>query len=84
MNYSIELDKYELNILKSLVMAEYERDKLRFESADDFDKDIVKDSMLKLNLIQGKLNNVIMKADNITANNVSILGKRKYGLFGRK
>ena len=60
--YKIEIDKYELAILKNLVKAEYNREQIRFENkyTDDFDKDIVKDSMIRLKHIQGKLDNIIM------------------------
>ena len=65
MLYNISLDKYELYILKSLVKAEYNREQIRFENkyTDDFDKDIAKDSMVRLIIIQGKLNNVILMSD---------------------
>jgi hypothetical protein len=61
----VRLNQYELNILKSLVKAEYNREQIRFENkyTDDFDRDIIKDNMLKLNLIQGKLNNTILMSD---------------------
>lgn len=63
MNYSIELDKYELNILKSLVKAEYNREQIRFENkyTNDFDKDIAKDSMITLKHIQSNLDNAIIE-----------------------
>ena len=63
MNYSIELDKYELNTLKSLVRAEYQKMQTCFnnQSQDDFGKDIIKDSMIRLLTISSKLDNVITR-----------------------
>ena len=62
---NIRLDQYELNILKSLVKAEYNREQIRFENkyTDDFDKDIAKDNMIRLLTIGGKLNNAILMSD---------------------
>lgn len=63
--YKLEIDEYELATLKCLVKAEYNREQIRFENkyTDDFDKDIAKDSMIRLKHIQGKLNNVILMGD---------------------
>ena len=44
-------------------MSEYQKEKLRLETADDCDRDIINDSMFKLVLIQGKLNNAILMSD---------------------
>ena len=61
----VRLNQYELSILKCLVKAEYNREQIRFENkyTDDFDKDIAKDNMIRLNHIQGKLNNVVLMLD---------------------
>lgn len=65
--YKLEIDKYELAILKSLVKAEHNREQIRFENkyTDDFDKDIAKDSMIRLKHIQSKLNNINIKEDKL-------------------
>ena len=63
--YTIELTEFELNTVKSLVKAEYNRDKIRFENryTDDFDKDILKDSMCILNHIITKIDRTINSTD---------------------
>ena len=65
MLYKIELDKYEFNTLKSLVRVEYQKMQTCFnnQSQDDFGKDIIKDSMIRLNHIQGKLNNALLMSN---------------------
>ena len=71
MNYTIELNKDELKLLKHLL-----KDRL-----DKSDSTIGED--LDIILMLGKLDNVIMVADKITED-TSILAKRKYSLFRRR
>jgi hypothetical protein len=63
----VRLNQYELNILKSLVRAEYQKMQTCFnnQSQDDFGKDIIKDSMIRLLTIGGKLNNAILMSDKV-------------------
>ena len=63
MNYSIELDKYELNILKSLAKEEYKNLSVKCEDSIGFDRDMLEDSKFKLLMLIGKLDNVIMVVD---------------------
>lgn len=83
--YKLEVDKYELNILKSLVKNEYQKliEKENNRYLIDFELDMIKDSKFRLLLLIGKLDNIIPVADKITKD-TSILAARKYSLFGRK
>lgn len=87
MKYIIELDKNELKALKKFLKEDYNSVKtlrnnevFRVEYKDG---DSLENREHELLLLLGKLDNVITVADTITED-TSILGKRKYGLFGRK
>lgn len=82
MNYTIELNKDELKILKQVLKEEFEVEKYYRETFTDGSTTSEKEHQLLM--LIGKLDNVIMAADSLTGEDVSILGKRKYGLFGRK
>ena len=81
MQYIIELNKDELKILKQVLNEEFKREKYYKEMFTD--GSTTSDKEHQLLMLIGKLNNVIKRADNITGD-ISILGKRKYSLFGRK
>lgn len=65
--YNIEIDKYELSILKSLVKNEYQKliEKENNRYLTDFELDMIKDSKLRLLLLIGKLDNIIVTGDKI-------------------
>ena len=65
--YNIEIDKYELGVLKSLVKNEYQKliEKENNKYLTDFELDMIKDSKLKLLLLIGKLDNIIVTGDKI-------------------
>ena len=63
--YKIEIDKYELATLKSLVKTEYKKLTDAARSYNGFDRDILEDSKLKLLLLAGKLNNIVVMGDKI-------------------
>lgn len=65
--YKLEIDKYELVTLKSLVKNEYQKliEKENNRYLTDFELDIIKDSKLKLLLLIGKLYNVILEGGKI-------------------
>lgn len=66
MNYTIELDKYELATLKDLVKIEYMKLSTATKNYNGFERDILEDSKLKLLLLMGKLDNIIPVANEIT------------------
>ena len=82
MNYTIELNKDELKILKQVLKEEFEVEKYYRETFTDGSTTSEKEHQLLM--LIGKLDNVITVADNLTGDDVSILGKRKYGLFRSK
>lgn len=63
--YNIEIDKYELAILKSLVKTEYKKLSDTAKNYNGFDRDMLEDSKFRLLLLVGKLDNIIMKGDKI-------------------
>ena len=65
MRYAVELDKYELSTLKSLVKAEYKKLSNAAKSYSGFDRDMLEDSKLKLLLLIGKLDNIIVMGGKI-------------------
>ena len=82
MYYTIELTKEELNLLKHIVKnAIYENQE---DFRDDlftnnyFGADATRNTIIKLQTIMGKLQNIIPIANKITDDEVSILAKRKY------
>ena len=58
--YKLEIDKYELATLKSLVKTEYKKLTDAAKNYNGFDRDMLEDSKLKLLLLIGKLDNIIM------------------------
>ena len=66
MKYIVELDKYELNILKDIVKKDYKETKKNCKYKTGFDRDMLEDSAFKLLLLLGKLDNVVQVADKIT------------------
>lgn len=68
MLYLIEVDKYELNRLKAAMLHQYEYDKKYKETClrtDNFEgADLAQDSMTSDLKLLGKLENIIVKADN--------------------
>lgn len=62
--YKLEIDKYELAILKKLVKAEYKKLSDVAESYDGFDRDLIEDSKFRILLLIGKLDNIIVMGDN--------------------
>ena len=81
MNYTIELNKDELKMLKQVLKEEFEVEKYYREKVTESSTTSEKEHQLLL--LIGKLDNIIPVADKITGDDVSILGKRKYGLFRR-
>ena len=67
MNYSIEVDKYELNRLKAAMLHQYEKDKQHKQTClktNNFDgADLAQDSMSKDLQLLGKLENIVLKGD---------------------
>ena len=63
--YKLEIDKYELATLKSLVKTEYKKVSDAAKSYNGFDRDIIEDSKFKLLLLVGKLDNIIVMGDKI-------------------
>ena len=63
--YKIEIDKYELATLKSLVKAEYKKLADTAKSYNGFDRDMLEDSKFRLLLLAGKLNNIIVMGGKI-------------------
>lgn len=61
MKYVIDLDKYEINTLKSIANQEYYREEIRYQSKflNDVDRDLLSDSMRKLKRLIAKLNDLI-------------------------
>ena len=88
MTYAIELNKDELKALNKFLKEKYKSVKaLRNNEAfrvEYEEGDSLENREQELLLLIGKLDNVIMAADKITRDDVSILGKRKYKLFRRK
>ena len=82
MNYTIELNKDELKILKQVLKEEFKREQYYKEMFTD--GSTTSDKEHQLLMLISKLDNVITVADKLTGDDVAILGKRKYGLFGRK
>ena len=65
MRYNIELDKYELATLKSLVKTEYKKLSDAIKNYNGFDRDVLEDSAFKLLLLAGKLDNILVMGDKI-------------------
>ena len=63
--YNIEVDKYELAILKNLVKAEYKKLTDTAKNYNGFDRDMLEDSKFRLLLLAGKLDNIIVVGDKI-------------------
>ena len=67
MNYTIEVDKHELNRLKAAMLHQYEYDKQYKETClrtSNFEgADLAQDSMTSDLKLLGKLENIIVKAD---------------------
>ena len=63
--YKLEIDKYELATLKALVKAEYKKLTDAAKNYNGFDRDMLEDSKLKLLLLAGKLDNIIIMGDKI-------------------
>ena len=63
--YNIEVDKYELATLKSLVKSEYKKLSDTAKSYNGFDRDMFEDSKFRLLLLMGKLDNIIVEGDKI-------------------
>ena len=67
MKYIVEVDKYELNILKAAMLHQYEHNKQYKETClrtNNFDgADLAQDSMTRYLKLLGKLENIIVKAD---------------------
>lgn len=68
MNYTIELDIHELNIIKDSVKKEYRalQEKANNRYLTDFQRDMLEDSKFKLLMLIGKLDNIITVANKIT------------------
>ena len=88
MTYQIELNKDELKALKKFLNEEYNsvralrnNEVFRVEYKDGDSLEIREHELL---LLLGKLDNIITMVDNITSDDVPILGKRKYRLFGKR
>jgi hypothetical protein len=64
MNYTIELDKDELKLLKILVRQEFYKEGLKLKN-EALNKDVIESTRLKLLLIGGKLDDVIVAADKL-------------------
>lgn len=60
MNYTLQVDKYELATLKSLVKTEYKKVSDATKNYNGFDRDILEDSKFRLLLLIGKLDNIIL------------------------
>ena len=88
MNYTVEINDDELMLLKSLTREECTKVQylINKESsrAETNSTKWLEDRGMQLLLLIGKLDNVIPMAGSLTGDAVSILGKRKYSLFGRK
>lgn len=63
--YKLEIDKYELAILKNLVKTEYKKLSDTAKSYNDFDRDMLEDSKFRLLSLLGKLDNIITIGDKI-------------------
>lgn len=66
MNYTIELDEYELATLKSLAKTEYKKLADTAKNYNGFDRDMLEDSKFKLLMLIGKLDNIVTIANKIT------------------
>ena len=68
MNYVVELDIYELNIIKNSIKEEYHKlqEKVNNRCLTDFQRDMLEDSKFKLLMLIGKLDNIITVANKIT------------------
>jgi hypothetical protein len=64
MNYTIELDKDELKLLKILVRQEFYKEGLKLKN-EALNKDVIESTRLKLLLIGGKLDDVIVAAEKL-------------------
>ena len=66
MNYTIEVDKYELNRLKAAMLHQYEHDKQYKETClktNNFDgADLAQDSMARDLQLLGRLENIVIRA----------------------
>lgn len=60
MNYTLQVDKYELATLKSLVKTEYKKVSDAAKNYNGFDRDMLEDSKFRLLLLIGKLDNIIL------------------------
>ena len=63
--YKLEIDKYELAILKSLVKTEYKKLSDTVKNYNGFDRDMLEDSKFRLLLLVGKLYDIIVEGDKI-------------------
>lgn len=63
--YKLEIDKYELATLKALVKAEYKKLTDTAKSYNGFDRDMLEDSKLRLLILAGKLDNIVVVGDKI-------------------
>ena len=63
--YKLEIDKYELTTLKSLLKAEYKKLSDVMKNYSGFDRDMLEDSKFRLLLLIGKLDNIIIMGDKI-------------------
>ena len=63
--YKLEIDKYELAILKNLVKTEYKKLSDTAKSYDDLDRDMLEDSKFRFLLLIGKLDNILIMGDKI-------------------
>ena len=59
--YKLEIEKYELATLKSLVKTEYKKLCDTAKSYDGFDRDMLEDSKFRLLSLIGKLGNIIVE-----------------------
>ena len=88
MEYAIKLNKDELKSLKKFLKEEYDSVKAlrnnKVFHVEYKDGDSLENREHELLLLLGKLDNVIMVADSLTGEDVSILGKGKYGLLRKR
>lgn len=63
--YKLEIDKYELAILKKLVKTEYKKLSDTAKNYDDLDRDMLEDSKFRFLLLIGKLDNILVMGDKV-------------------
>ena len=63
--YKLQIDKYELATLKSLVKTEYNKLANAAENYSGVDRDMLEDSKFRLLLLAGKLDNISIKGDKL-------------------